>query len=528
MRTRGRVIVAGLAIVGLIGAAVAVTTGDGAESPSTTAAAAAAEERLGSATTGGASATPGATASGGVAPAPQTERKTEPKAASGPVRVRPAQVIAQAAPASVAYLRDRYRISATEAARRLALQELSAPLAARLTEQAPRSYGGMWLDQQAGGVLTVGATDVAAVQAAVAELTDPAHVRVVAVRHTLSQLTEAAAAIAGTLDASPGSDVVVDQQANEIVVLTGDQIAADDPRLAEARRAAGVSTRAQARTPETRVQKACDPRYCPQAPMRGGIRLDVPRDDGTVGGCTTGFNLIVGARDAYVLTAGHCVVGGRHQQVDRTWHQFLGPKVPVTVEKPTLAENAYPYDYAIMPYQAGALPRWTYPRGATSTPSLVNYWCVADNPRCSTSGSRDVRITGYVPWSAIQTGWVVCATGSAYTPKAGEQYVDSGAGAGYVPGTRCGEITGKSSGGIDVRICARPGDSGGPLFGEADGKALGILSSGDPGQGACTNPNEHNSYAPVSTILERVNARSDGRLRIRLATSGPVAGPVAR
>ena len=45
--------------------------------------------------------------------------------------------------------------------------------------------------------------------------------------------------------------------------------------------------------------------------MRGGIRLDVPRNDGTVGGCTTGFNLTVGVRDAYVLTAGHCVVGGR-------------------------------------------------------------------------------------------------------------------------------------------------------------------------------------------------------------------------
>ncbi|WP_210916675.1 trypsin-like serine protease [Micromonospora sp. U21] len=528
MRTRGRMIVAGLAVAGLIGAAVAVTTADGAERPAVTAAAA--EEGLGSATTSGPTAPPGATASGGAAPARQTEPESEPNPTSGPVRARPSRVVAQAAPASVEYLRGRYGISAAEAARRLALQELSAPLAARLTEQVPRSYGGMWLDQAAGGVLTVGATDVAAVQAAVPDVPDRTHVRVVAVRHTLSQLAEAAAGVAAALDASAGSDVVVDQQANEIVVLTGDRIAADEPRLAEARRAAGVPTRTQARTPATSVQKACDPRYCPQAPMRGGIRLDVPRDDGTVGGCTTGFNLIVGVREAYVLTAGHCVVGGRHQQVDRTWHQFLGPKVPVNVEAPSpaLAENAYPYDYAIMPYQTGALSRWAYPRGATAGPSLVNYWCVSDNKQCATRGSRDVPITGYVPWKDIQSGWVVCATGSAYTPKAGELYVDSGAGAGYVPGTRCGEITGKSSGGIDVRICARPGDSGGPLFTEADGKALGILSNGDPGQGACTNPNERNFYAPISTILERANARSDPRLRIRLATSGPVDGPVAR
>lgn len=150
-----------------------------------------------------------------------------------------------------------------------------------------------------------------------------------------------------------------------------------------------------------------------------------------------------------------------------------------------------------------------------------------DNPRCGATGSRDVPITGHVPWSAIQTGWVVCATGAAYTPKAGEKYVDSGAGAGYLPGTRCGEIIGKTSGGIDVRICARPGDSGGPLFTETDGKALGILSHGDPGQGACTNPNERNSYAPVSTILDRANARTGNLLRIRLAAGG-LSAPVPR
>ncbi|MGK5673889.1 trypsin-like serine protease [Micromonospora sp. URMC 106] len=446
------------------------------------------------------------------------------------LRARPAAEVAGDSPASVSYLRDRYRVDTDEAVRRLALQELSAPLAASLAAEFPAAYGGMWLDQAAGGVLTVAATGVEPVRATVANLPDAAHIRVVPVRHPLRQLTEAAARLATTLDATAGADVVVDERANEVVVLTGDRIRADDPRLADALRAAGVPARARARIAGTVVQKACDPRDCAQAPMRGGIRLDVPRDDGTVGGCTTGFNVLVGLRDPYVLTAGHCVVGGRHQLVDRTWHQFLGPKVPVTVEasRRGLAENAYPYDYAIMPYQAGAIGRWAYPVGATQVPSLVNYWCVPDNPRCATRGSGDVAVTGHVPWSAIQPGWVVCATGAAYTPKAGEQYVDSGAGAGYLPGTRCGEIIGKTSGGIDVRICARPGDSGGPLFTEADGKALGILSHGDPGQGACTNPNERNSYAPVSTILDRANARTYGGLRIRLATKGPLSGPALR
>ncbi|MCM0674721.1 S1 family peptidase, partial [Micromonospora phytophila] len=399
--------------------------------------------------------------------------------------------------------------------------------AERLAAEFPAEYAGMWLDQAAGGILTVAATSVAPLTAAVAGVPDAAHVRVVPARHPLRELTGAAARIATALGAAAGTDVVVDQQANEVVVLTGDRIAADDSRLAGALGAAGVPARARDRIADTAVPKSCDPRYCAQAPMRGGIRLDVPRDDGTVGGCTSGFNLTISGRTPYVLTAGHCVVGGRHQLVDRTWHQFLGPKVPVTVEASIagLAENAYPYDYAIMPYQPGARDRWA-PKGAP--PSLVNYWCVPDNPRCATSGSRDVVITGYVPWTAIQTGWVVCATGAAYTPKAGEQYVDSGAGAGYLPGTRCGEITGKTSGGIDVRICARPGDSGGPLFTETDGRALGILSHGDPGQGPCTNPDERNSYAPVSTILDRANARTNGLMRIRLATPGALGQPVPR
>ncbi|MCX4470091.1 S1 family peptidase [Micromonospora sp. NBC_01655] len=465
----------------------------------------------------------------GAAPGARATSAATTTSAAGSARVpagRPAAEVAAAAPASVAYLRDRYGISATDAARRLALQELSASLAATLADRLPGEYGGMWLDQSAGGVLTVAATRPESVRAAVAAVPDAAHVRVVPVRHSLRQLTASAARIAEALDATVGADVVVDQAANEVVVLTGGRVASDDRRLPAALADAGVSARA--RVARASVPKACDPRDCTRAPMRGGIRLDIPRDDGTVGGCTTGFNVQDRYGAAYVLTAGHCVVGGRHTRRDDTWHQFLGPKIPVTIESgnTALAENAYPHDYAVMPYQSGALQRWGYPTTATSRPSLVNYWCVADNPRCTTS--RDVAITGYVPWSGIQTGWVVCATGSAYTPKAGEPYVDSGAGAGYLPGTRCGQVTGKSGGGIDVRICARPGDSGGPLFTESDGKALGILSSGDPGQGPCANPDEHNSYAPVSTILDRVNARANGRLGLRLATTGPVFGPVKR
>ncbi|MEU4712558.1 trypsin-like serine protease [Micromonospora purpureochromogenes] len=508
-------------MISTVGAATVALTREGDAGATPTAVSAAGDL---SATAGAAPADTPPSADSGIGSRAGATRSTsdaQPVTAVG----RPAGEVAKDAPASVAYLSDRYRVSQDEAARRVALQELSAPLAATLAARYPTEYAGMWLDQAGGGVLTIAATDPAPVAKAVAGVPDAAHVKIVPVRHSLRELTEAAARVAGALGVTAGTDVVVDEQANEVLVLTGGAVAADDARLAGALEAAGVPARTRQIPPS--IEKSCDPRYCAQAPMRGGIRLDVPRDNGTVGGCTSGFNLRARSGRYYVLTAGHCVVSTTHTHLDRTWHQYLGPKVPVGVEStsPVLAENGLPYDYAVIPYQDRAIDRWAYPRrGGGDQASLVNYFCVTDNPACATKGSRDVKITGYTPYSAVQPGWVVCATGSAYTPKAGEVYVDSGAGAGYVPGTRCGTVTSKTLGRIDVRICARAGDSGGPLFTESDGKALGILDDGDDNEGACTDPNEQNNYTPVSTILDRVNSRTG--LGIQLATRGPLLNPI--
>jgi streptogrisin C len=401
-------------------------------------------------------------------------------------------VTADQAPASVAYLRQRYGVSEAEAVRRLDLQRASTDLAARLAAQFPDQYAGMWLDQANGGVLKVGMTDPGRLTAALRGTRDAAHIKAVPVKRSLKQL----AATARQLAAGGNAQVVVDAPTNSVLVKSRDT--------------AGL------------VQKSCDPRHCARAPMMGGIRLDVTRDDGTYGGCTTGFNLrSVVTGDFYLLTAGHCVNNTNHRNLDKTYHELYGPNWPVTEERTTLlAENAYPFDYAVMPYQPGAATRWFQTRGLTSpslTANRVNYWCPG-----GCAGSHDVSITGYVAYDAIQVGWVACATGSGYTPAAGERYVDSGAGAGYIPGTRCGQIFGKSNGGIDVHICARPGDSGGPLFTEADGKALGILSNGDPGSGPCTNPNERNFYAPISKVLAQANTRTSDKFML---VSRPPAPP---
>jgi streptogrisin C len=359
----------------------------------------------------------------------------------------------------------RYKVNEKEAERRLTLQASSATLAAQLAAQHPAEYAGMWLDQAGGGVLRVAMTDPSLV---------PARPGVVAVQaqRSLALLESQARDLAA---ANPGAQVYVDQASNQVKVQ-----------------------------PLPEFVLKCDPLHCAEAPLRGGIRIDIPRDTGTVGGCTTGllvWSKVLGK--LYSLTAGHCVVGGVHTHRDDAWHDFLGLHQAVSIEDTDtrLAENDFTIgrDYAVMPFQPGAEAFWfAADARKTSPPSQIVLY---------KGGAKT--ITGYLPVGSIQTGWVVCASGSGYTPGPNDPpYVDSGAGVGYVPGTHCGEVTSVGAR-IAVRICARKGDSGGPLYTEADGKALGILSGGDERSGACVpGDTETNLYAPISTILDRVNSRT--------------------
>jgi streptogrisin C len=397
--------------------------------------------------------------------------------APGPAAASPTPTAANA-PNSIRYLVSRYSISEKEAQRRLALQAESAQLAAELAAKYPGEYAGMWLDQAGGGVLRVAMTNPSLVPARPGVVVVPA-------QRSLASLEEEARQVAA---AHPDAQVYVDQRSNQVMVqeLPGFVL-------------------------------KCDPLHCHESPLRGGIRLDIPRDNGTVGGCTTGFLLwSTVLRRTYVLTAGHCVVSSTHTHRDDTWHEFLGAHTPVTIEDldTRLAENDFTIgrDYAVMPFQDGAQALWFggTPRRTGPEPQIVLY-----------KGSTKA-ITGFVPVSSVQTGWIVCASGAGYTPGPTDPpYVDSGAGVGYVPGTHCGEVT-SVGGRIAVRICARKGDSGGPLYTEADGKALGILSGGDERSGPCVpGDTETNLYAPFSTILDRVNSRTANAYGFVLAPGGP-------
>ena len=451
--------------------------------------------------------------------AAQPAQSTSPSGA--PVgRERPAASTAAPSPSvstalgSITYLTQRYGVSQTEAERRLALQQQSTAVAGLLAQRFPDEFGGLWLDQSA-GVLKANMTDPAKLTGVV----DPAQVKGVKAIRSLRQLGSAADGIA----AAVGPDniaTVIDPVTNQVVVRTGAQLSISDPRLTAAVAATQGAARIDTTTGMQPAQLKCNPNYCSGPPMLG-MRLDIPRVDTTVGGCSVGMPLRSAVSGAlYVLTAGHCVLGTTHAHRDLTWHQYLGPRYPVSIEDTNalLAENnpSLGHDYAIMPFQdASARARWLG-LGEGEAESRTYF-----------TGQGPLRITGFTPLASIQVGWVVCARGSGYTPKPGEPIVDSGAGAGYVPGTHCGEITGKSDT-ITVRICARRGDSGGPLFTEADGKVLGILSGGDPRSGPCVpGDTETNFYAPISRILDRVNSRTGTDYRFELALSAGLPIPPA-
>ncbi|GII24584.1 hypothetical protein Pme01_41810 [Planosporangium mesophilum] len=457
---------------------------------------------------------------------------TVPAAEAEAERLNPEQVSG-----SIAYLRQAYGVSEQEALRRLELQRTAITLAATLEQKAAGSYAGLWLDQADGGRLVVASTSPQAVSGHLAGLPDRGHIVVKQVGRSLAELRAARDRLAAEVGDGPDSVVLprVSETTNQVVAWRRDWLVTDGTRARAAQsltaldRVAAESggvvvTRSMPRPNQLTTSAditGCHPLYClTYAGFRGGLRLEVTRDDGTTGVCTSGFNVRArgGAYDgrAFVLTAGHCVVGGRHQNVDYASHQGK----LLFREEPGLARNGtFPYDYALLPY----INRNTQRGWIDGQPdhNLVLFRCttgpqdnIAGTPcKGGSGGPKDgkVRITGVIPADQVHANFVVCATGAGASREDFTDAVESGSGKGYQPGTHCGLVSGQSNGGIDTNICARPGDSGGPLFDEASGSAIGILEGSVQSRSGACQAGESNNYLPVSEILSYVNSRSEAQ-----------------
>jgi streptogrisin C len=441
---------------------------------------------------------------------------------------------------SVNYLMSTYAVSQEEALRRLEAQRFAPALAEALAGQLPDEYAGMWLDQEGGGVLVVGTTRpdrLADLQSRV-----PQHVRLRLAQATwsLRELTKTADRVKARMgsDTLAKSTVVVDEQRNLVVSYTRDEpdvrtlihrsatlrdaVMAEEGRVVTEPLELGTTKQSVIQAPPP--PESCAPEdfeLCAPPPMRGGMRLNIYRDDGSIGGCTNGFNVEgVGQNNNglyYTLVAGHCVMGPNKDSIQTSNHS----DIPVGHEAPNAEQNYYPVDFAIMPYGVKDFPRWADSR------DLSNFWLSGGGrnlvlsvpcPRSGCRSPRDIAIRGVQDYNRIMKKAVVCAIGSASAdslPK--EEATDANVIAmrKWLRATRCGEVT-KLDGGIVTNICARPGDSGGPLYGQTDHLAYGILDNGTtmddlrkakpPRDPATCHPDlERNSYSPVYTILETAN-----------------------
>ena len=426
---------------------------------------------------------------------------------------------------SIGYLRQTYGVSEQEALRRLALQQTAQDLAGRLAQRTPATYAGMWLDQAAGGRLVVATTSPAAVDGELRGVPDRVHITVRRVAHSLAELQATQRRLAARLGDGPASvllpEVVV--QENRVVVFKRDWLQTSGVRVAAVPAGSTVDSAVAAEgdravlralpepqplaTPNVDVGY-CHPLFCPAkyGPIRGGLRLDISRDDGSVGGCTSGFTVRAhgGTFDgsAFVLTAGHCVASARHQHIDAPEHNGA----ELLTEDPGLASNAFPFDYAILPYTNKSVARARFER--FSRHNLVLSFCRTgpnDAQPGTTCVDGNIPIRSVTRFADVLAGSIVCASGAAASSVDYPAAYDSGPGVGYRPGTRCGRVT-STDVAINTDICARAGDSGSPLFSEVDHAGYGILEGSRQHRTGPCQPGEDNNYIPLSTIFDQVNS----------------------
>jgi streptogrisin C len=435
---------------------------------------------------------------------------------------------------SVHYLVKTYGVSEQEALRRLELQNDAQKLDGLLRRDVGAEYGGMWLDQENGGTLVVAMTKPASAQKYVQAMSDRAHVRTRAVQHSLASLTAAKSRIASQVGAGPDAVYlpVVSEADNRVVVWERNWVAAEKAFNTTADRESSETAKAQkaiAAEPGVVVTRTlakpkpmstpnvdvgyCHPLYCTNyGPMRGGLRLDMKRDDGSWGGCTSGFNVRSTGGGfpgkAWVLTAGHCMAT-KHND---TPTQHNGTDV---LQQHGVEKNSYPYDYAALPYVDDATAN-TWLENQPGHNRVLKFCrnggldSDADTPCGDQTVAADEYITTTHALTDIKAGWIACATGSASSAVQYPDSVDSGAGDGYRPGTRCGRVL-STDVGINTDICARAGDSGGPLFSQVDHSALGILEGTQQDRSGPCASGELNNYAPVDTIITDLNAFSGGQ-----------------
>ncbi|WP_346834036.1 S1 family peptidase [Saccharothrix sp. CCNWLY140-2] len=189
--------------------------------------------------------------------------------------------------------------------------------------------------------------------------------------------------------------------------------------------------------------------------MRGGV--------GIVSGqrlCSAGFNVANSSGKKFMITAGHCMIGGHYDWDRYSGGHFLGRMTSFQYE---------PGDWAVVEYRASNI----------SPLGMVQY---RDGSAHQITGSRWVR-----------DGESVKRTGTISQDFVGK-VLDPSVTVNYDGGVTLRKM-------IKTSLCSRKGDSGGPLFsGET---ALGISSGGNDVLSPCSDgvSNRRSYYQPLQAVL---------------------------
>jgi len=412
------------------------------------------------------------------------------RAAPVPARVRE----------SVGYLTATYHVSAADAMRRLRLATAQDGLVRRLSSALPGEYAGVRLDQRNGGVLVVAATRPGHARQVVRGLAHRDEIRVVPAAYSLRDLTR----VRDRVVARTGAYAQVNEVTNRVELWT-----AHPARDASAPAALGPDRGAVVvRTVPTTIPTACEVYKC-DPPMRAGISVGIGNKKNRIlDYCTSAFNVEDTDGRIYTTTAGHCF----------TLLEGEGKK-PATIVNPPddvmigdIKNSKSTYKYSATPLLDYAFARvknkdhW-FPSGHSKN---ALYFKCSTQPQPKTCETKYEELTYPIkaiePYGSMAVGDVVCMAGASTY----KNWV--------APGTRCGEITALSNGGIRTNICAKKGDSGSPLFDQPTNKAYGIESQvGSASTGPCLPADQQETfYTPLSEALTA--ARTDTGRTYKLIT----------
>lgn len=347
---------------------------------------------------------------------------------------------------AVASLAEAAGISREEAARRLENQGAQAELAQRLGEQLGDRAAGAYLDRRTGDLVVNVLDDRAAAEVREAGATPRT------VRYSLSELEGVSSQLDRDGEAGRSGYVVsigVDVEANAVLVTMPADVSQEEAaKFLEQVKSFGDRARIE-------VSREPLPDLAAFTIYAGGHGIT-----SGAGGCTAGFAAKDASNYRYMLTAQHCVSGNNFNV--NAFGQFFGQRW----------YNSPAYDTATIlnwnPANMNQLPR-------------VWHW---NNGYVVVKGTYTTLLNWYVCKSGLTTFWTC-----GYVQATGQKVWVSNIGAYVYNLTRAG-------------MCARPGDSGGPVVVKAGilqyWYATGITSLGQ--QAPCTATSKM-YYVPVVTAL---------------------------